>query len=104
MRTLPPPPLLPPPPPPTTILQKAAGGVPTAPPVSLHGQLLWREWFTMCSHVVPNFDRIAGNPLCRQIAWDADADKVAAWREARTGFPWIDAAMTQLRQEVRGPG
>jgi len=27
----------------------------------------------------------------------SDSEKVAAWAEARTGFPWIDAIMTQLR-------
>ena len=27
----------------------------------------------------------------------SDPEKVAAWAEARTGFPWIDAIMTQLR-------
>ena len=30
------------------------------------------------------------------LIWQA---LLAAWREARTGYPWIDAAMTQLRQE-----
>merc|ERR1712176_714061 len=31
---------------------------------------------------------------------DADAEAcLQAWKEARTGFPWIDAAMTQLHQE-----
>lgn len=35
----------------------------------------------------------------RQIPWDKDENKLAAWAEARTGFPWIDAAMTQLREE-----
>ena len=42
---------------------------------------------------------MAGNPICRQIDWDDDEAKLAAWREGRTGFPWIDAAMTQLREE-----
>lgn len=35
----------------------------------------------------------------RQIPWDADEEKLAAWREAKTGFPFIDAIMTQLREE-----
>ena len=39
------------------------------------------------------------NPVCRQIPWDKDEDKLAAWTEARTGFPFIDAVMTQLRRE-----
>jgi len=40
-----------------------------------------------------------GNPICRQIPWDTDDRLFTAWKEARTGYPWIDAAMTQLREE-----
>lgn len=69
------------------------------PPVSLHGQLLWREFFYLCSITTPNFNRMEGNPLCRQIPWSRDAEKIAAWRDARTGYPFIDALMTQLRVE-----
>ena len=28
-----------------------------------------------------------------------DAELLAAWKEGRTGYPWIDACMTQLREE-----
>ncbi|XP_029000458.1 cryptochrome circadian regulator 5 [Betta splendens] len=69
------------------------------PPVSLHGQLLWREFFYTASVGVPNFNRMEGNPVCTQVDWDTNSEYVAAWREARTGFPFIDAIMTQLRQE-----
>jgi cryptochrome len=69
------------------------------PPVSLHGQLLWREYFYLCSATTPGFDRMAGNALCKQIPWERDPALLAAWREGRTGFPFIDAIMTQLRQE-----
>lgn len=71
----------------------------TAPPVSLHGQLLWREFFTMMGATTPNFGQMVGNPICKQIDWDVDEEFVAAWEEARTGYPFIDAIMTQLRQE-----
>lgn len=69
------------------------------PPGSLHGQLLWREWFYLCSQTTPNFGKMEGNPECKQIPWERDAAKIAAWREGRTGFPFIDAIMTQLKQE-----
>ena len=69
------------------------------PPTSLHGQLLWREFYYVCALGTPNYDRVAGNRICKQIEWDDDAQLLAAWREARTGYPWIDAAMTQLREE-----
>merc|ERR1712127_300263 len=78
------------------------------PPMSLEGQMLFREWFYMNGAYVPNFDKMKGNSLCRQIEWDATDKKsgkketqayLEAWREGRTGFPFIDAIMTQLRQE-----
>ncbi|KAL7837009.1 hypothetical protein SRHO_G00267200 [Serrasalmus rhombeus] len=34
-----------------------------------------------------------------QIRWNHDPDALQKWRTAQTGFPWIDAIMTQLRQE-----
>ena len=56
-----------------------------------------------------------GNPICRQIKWidpettpeagtsnelsSKAAEHLAAWQEGRTGFPWIDAIMTQLREQ-----
>ncbi|KAL3511853.1 hypothetical protein ACH5RR_024570 [Cinchona calisaya] len=70
----------------------------TSPPVSLLGQLLWREFFYTVAFGTPNFDRMNGNRICKQIPWDNNDDLLAAWRDARTGFPWIDAIMVQLRK------
>lgn len=69
------------------------------PPVSLHGQLLWREFFYLHGHVTPNFDRMQGNPVVRQIPWDRDAALLQAWKDGRTGYPYIDAIMRQLKAE-----
>ncbi|XP_010281210.1 PREDICTED: cryptochrome-2-like [Phaethon lepturus] len=69
------------------------------PPVSLHGQLLWREFFYTAGASIPNFDRMAGNPVCLQVEWDDNPQHLHAWREGRTGYPFIDAIMTQLRTE-----
>mmetsp|Transcript_30200 Transcript_30200/g.48037 ORF Transcript_30200/g.48037 Transcript_30200/m.48037 type:complete len:548 (+) Transcript_30200:499-2142(+) len=69
------------------------------PPVSLHGQLLWREFFYTVATFTKNFDKMEGNTLCRQIPWGNDDQLLAAWAEAKTGFPYIDAIMTQLRNE-----
>ncbi|XP_026030656.1 cryptochrome-2 [Astatotilapia calliptera] len=69
------------------------------PPLSLFGQLLWREFFYTAATNNPNFDRMDGNPICVQIPWDQNPEALAKWAEGRTGFPWIDAIMTQLRQE-----
>ncbi|EDO44240.1 predicted protein [Nematostella vectensis] len=69
------------------------------PPVSLHGQLLWREFFTTAAYKTPNFNKMVGNSLCLQVPWDQNDEYLAAWAEARTGYPYIDAIMTQLRRE-----
>jgi cryptochrome len=98
----------------------------TLPPVSLHGQLLWREFFYFSAATTPQFDQmvvrsaahiflastfasrltcpllmlvVQGNPRCRQIDWDIDADLLQAWKNAQTGYPFVDAIMTQLRTE-----
>jgi cryptochrome len=79
------------------IISKNKGA--TQPPVSLHGQLLWREFFYLQSAVTPNFDKMEGNPRCRQIPWGQDEELYDAFKNARTGYPYIDAIMTQLKRE-----
>lgn len=69
------------------------------PPVSLMGQLLWREYYYTAAASEPKFDRMVGNSICRQIPWQPNADHLAAWTHGRTGYPFIDAIMRQLRQE-----
>ncbi|XP_028110696.1 (6-4)DNA photolyase isoform X3 [Camellia sinensis] len=70
----------------------------TLPPVSLLGQLLWRDFFYTVAFGTPNFDQMKGNRICKQIPWNVDDGLLAAWRDARTGFPWIDAIMVQLQK------
>ncbi|XP_067270023.1 cryptochrome circadian regulator 3a [Pseudorasbora parva] len=71
----------------------------SSPPLSLYGQLLWREFFYTAATTNPRFDKMEGNPICVRIPWDKNPEALAKWAEAKTGFPWIDAIMTQLRQE-----
>lgn len=71
----------------------------STPPLSLYGQLLWREFFYTAATNNSSFDKMKGNPVCVQIPWDRNPEGLAKWAEGRTGFPWIDAIMTQLRQE-----
>ena len=40
-----------------------------------------------------------GNPNCRQIKWEDDKNKLEAWKNGKTGYPWIDACMTQLKEQ-----
>lgn len=67
--------------------------------VTLEGQLIWREFYYFCGAFTPNFDKVIGNPICRQIKWDTNSKFLQAWRDSRTGFPYIDAIMNQLRRE-----
>ncbi|XP_045529788.1 cryptochrome-1-like [Pieris brassicae] len=69
------------------------------PPLSLHGQILWREFFYCAATRNPNFDRMVGNPICVQIPWEKNKEALAKWANGQTGFPWIDAIMVQLRDE-----
>ncbi|KAI9006431.1 putative photolyase class 1 [Hyaloraphidium curvatum] len=90
-----------------------AGKGHSQPPVSLWGQLLWREFY-YCAATTPGYNLMATNPVCLQVPWrlagpslpanptaeDRKAmEHLEAWTNGRTGFPWIDAIMRQLRRE-----
>ena len=75
------------------------------PPVSLEGQLIWREFFHFQGMIISNFDHMRGNAMCRQIPWksaqnpgDEGYEELQKWKNGETGFPWIDALMLQLKQ------
>ena len=77
---------------------------PSQPPVSLHGQLLWRDFNNLmaasANRAVPgSWGRMEGNQYCRPVPWSSDEDSLQAWKNGQTGYPWIDACMTQLKQE-----
>ncbi|XP_018321941.1 (6-4)DNA photolyase isoform X2 [Agrilus planipennis] len=71
----------------------------TKPPVSLIGQLLWREFYYTVAAATPNFDKMVGNSICYQIDWDTNERHLQAWKTGKTGYPFIDAIMRQLRTE-----
>lgn len=88
------------------------------PPESLIGQLLWREFYHAVQFATPNYNRIRGNPASRFIGWSLQTryddkgvelppdemvkvfekeepeayERFLAWKEGRTGFPWIVSA------------
>jgi deoxyribodipyrimidine photo-lyase len=62
-------------------------------------ELIWREFYQMLLYHHPHLAQ--GQSFKAQfntIAFTNDADKFAAWCEARTGFPLVDASMRQLNQ------
>ena len=62
-------------------------------------ELIWREFYFMILDHFPHVADRSFKPEYDVIAWErgeqADA-KFAAWCDARTGFPLVDAAMRQL--------
>lgn len=69
------------------------------PPVSLLGQLMWREFYYTAGTGTENFDKMVGNSICTQIPWKKNEEYLKAWAEGRTGYPFVDAIMRQLKQE-----
>ncbi|UVL83094.1 deoxyribodipyrimidine photo-lyase [Pseudomonas sp. B21-028] len=60
-------------------------------------ELLWREFY---KHILVGFPRVsrhrAFRPETEALAWRNAPEELAAWKQARTGLPIIDAAMRQL--------
>ena len=64
-------------------------------------ELIWRDFYFHILHHNPHVVERAFKPQWDAIRWDtgAHADELfAAWCEARTGYPLIDAAIRQLNQ------
>ena len=47
---------------------------------------------------VPNFDSY-DNDISFQLPWEKDRHLFSLWKNGKTGYPWIDAAMNQLHRE-----
>ncbi|WP_338526237.1 deoxyribodipyrimidine photo-lyase [Pseudomonas batumici] len=60
-------------------------------------ELLWREFY---KHILVGYPQVskrrAFRPETEALAWRQAPEELAAWQEARTGLPIIDAAMRQL--------
>ncbi len=60
-------------------------------------QLCWRDFHRQVLADRPELAHADYRP--RAGAWRRDPDALAAWREARTGYPLVDAGMRQLARE-----
>jgi deoxyribodipyrimidine photo-lyase len=61
-------------------------------------ELAWRDFYKM---ILWHFPHVETNCFHREydsITWENDEQKFTAWREGRTGYPIVDAAMRQLNQ------
>lgn len=59
-------------------------------------ELAWREFYQQALFHFPALAEGAFRPRWRRFPWHNQPERFAAWCEARTGYPIVDAAMTQL--------
>jgi len=59
-------------------------------------ELIWRDFYQMILWHRPDVVDHAFRPEYEAIRWDEAPALFAAWRQARTGYPLVDAAMRQL--------
>ena len=63
-------------------------------------EIIWREFY---KNIMFSFPKVSkGQPFqdySKNIQWRYDEDEYNAWKEGKTGFPIIDAAMRQLIHE-----
>jgi deoxyribodipyrimidine photo-lyase len=61
-------------------------------------ELIWRDFYFQILHHHPRVAERAFKPDYDNIAWERDEEIFAAWKQGRTGYPLVDAAMLQLNQ------
>lgn len=61
-------------------------------------ELIWREFYLSILYHFPHVRRSSFRPQYDAIAWENDPQAFEAWRQGRTGYPIVDAAMRQLLQ------
>ncbi|MGC9467996.1 MAG: cryptochrome/photolyase family protein [Anaerolineae bacterium] len=60
-------------------------------------ELIWREFYISILFHFPEVRQHSFREEYRDLRWDNDPDAFGAWREGRTGYPAVDAAMRQLQ-------
>jgi deoxyribodipyrimidine photo-lyase len=61
-------------------------------------ELIWRDFYFQILHHHPRVVAQAFKPAYDRIQWSQDETLFSAFCEARTGYPLVDAAMSQLNQ------
>ena len=60
-------------------------------------QLYWRDFYSQLMYYLPKKRTIGSSNFKNlQIKWDNNKELKKAWREGKTGFPFIDAGMREL--------
>ncbi|WP_135826085.1 cryptochrome/photolyase family protein [Halorussus ruber] len=63
-------------------------------------QLAWREFYAHVLSARPDVVSRNYKSYENDIGWREDAEALQAWKDGRTGYPIVDAAMRQLRREA----
>jgi len=62
-------------------------------------ELIWRDYFKfVCSYYGDRVFYLSGIMDKRDIVWSQDMNKFKAWKEGRTGVPFIDANMREMNE------
>jgi deoxyribodipyrimidine photo-lyase len=64
-----------------------------------HRQLAWREFYHYIIYKFPGNTTQEFQERYRNLKWGHDPQLLQAWCDGRTGYPVVDAAMRQLKQE-----
>jgi deoxyribodipyrimidine photo-lyase len=59
-------------------------------------ELIWREFYVHILYHFPHVLKQSFRANLRAVPWENDEEAFTAWREGRTGYPVVDAAMRQL--------
>jgi deoxyribodipyrimidine photo-lyase len=62
-------------------------------------QLAWRDFYASILSSAPETVQEEMRPEYRGIEWLDDNEGLRAWKEGRTGYPFVDAGMRQLSSE-----
>lgn len=65
-------------------------------PAAFVRQLAWRDFYAHVYLFHPEDRRRAHQERYRDLAWEEDETGLQAWKEGRTGYPFVDAGMRQL--------
>jgi deoxyribodipyrimidine photo-lyase len=63
-------------------------------------QLAWREFYAHVLSARPDVVSRNYKSYENDIEWREDEEALQAWKEGKTGYPIVDAAMRQLREEA----
>lgn len=80
---------------PVEVVERCMG--PGPGPARFRAEIAWRDFY---AHLLRHEPRVRRESFRREfdsIIWQADESLIQAWRDGRTGYPIVDAAMRQLR-------